>query len=493
MLETEPLFAKDARYIVRLVTAFAALLGVLIALGIPLAISYGDEIAALKPLFPDGILDLVIVAALLGTASFGALQMFSARAVRRIFRRLADAQRIRTEAHARGKAAEQGMFRASARLMDAIEAIPGGFLLLDAEDRIVLSNTAYRRLYGLDANPILPGAHFDHFLQATAQRGLYETGGQPTDSWIAARMAWHRSASDKDDCFAEHFADGRWIEVRERRTRGGGIVGTRRDVTLTRQQEKTEREREKLAALGQLAGGIAHEINNLLQPALTFPELICDRLPADDLESREDLDMILASAKQARDIVRGILLYARKQDPALLRLDLAAETRTALDFIRKLLPPGISLRMENLHDGTMAAVNKTQLVQILTNLLVNAGDAMNGQGSIIVTLDETHPSLAEASALGLATDRPYFTLTITDDGCGMDKAVESRIFEPFFTTKPIGRGTGLGLSVVYGILRSWGGAIAVTSALGQGTTFTLYIPTAPGNDLSIKQPQIAAA
>jgi signal transduction histidine kinase len=304
------------------------------------------------------------------------------------------------------------------------------------------------------------------------------------DAVLKDRLARHRATGRTDRPFEQHLADGRWMEVHERRTGDGGIVGLRIDVTEARRNEAVEREREKLASLGQLAGGIAHELNNLLQPAITFPALVRDRLPAEDIESREDLDTVLDGARKAREIVRNILLYARRQDAVLAPLDLAAEIRAALAFVRKVLPPGITLVEEDLRDGTMVSANRTQLVQVLTNLIVNAGHAMNDRGTVTIALREARPDPGAAQPLGIEPGRLYCALTVADDGCGMDAATRARIFEPFFTTKPLGQGTGLGLSVAYGILRSWSGAIAVDSAPDRGTVFTLYIPVigadAPG-------------
>jgi signal transduction histidine kinase len=249
-------------------------------------------------------------------------------------------------------------------------------------------------------------------------------------------------------------------------------------VTEARQREAAERDREKLAALGQLAGGVAHEINNLLQPAITLPELVRDRLPQDATESRDDLDCVIEAARKIREIVRNILLYARKEEPRLAPLDLVAELRASIGFVRDLMPPSIvvcDMGFEAMR-GCDVAANKTQLTQVLTNLLVNAAQAMKGTGTITVSTAVTDPTEEAAAELAIEAGRAYVAVSVADTGCGMDQATQARVFEPFFTTKPVGQGTGLGLSVAYGILRSWHGAIAVRSAPGEGTTFTLYIP-----------------
>jgi signal transduction histidine kinase len=303
----------------------------------------------------------------------------------------------------------------------------------------------------------------------------------------------HRLAGGTDFRSEHCLMNGRRIEVRERYTADGGIVGLRIDVTEARRHEATERERAKLASLGQLAGGVAHELNNLLQPALTFPALVRDRLPAEDTESREDLDMVLDSVRKARDIVRNILLFARKEDPVLVPLDLRREVHAALDFVRTVLPPGIELVEAGTTGDAPVAANKTQLTQVLTNLIVNAGHAMNGRGTVTIAVNPVRPDETAAQALGLEPGLVYFALRVADDGCGMDAETRSHIFEPFFTTKPIGQGTGLGLSVAYGIVRTWKGAIAVDSTIGRGTTFTLYIPATAAAAATFAVPHLLSA
>jgi signal transduction histidine kinase len=217
-----------------------------------------------------------------------------------------------------------------------------------------------------------------------------------------------------------------------------------------------------------------------------------ERLPLEDADSREELQLVLDSIRKARDIVRGILLYARKQEPVLTPLPLASEARAALAFVRGLLPPNITLVEAGLSGETLAAINQTQLTQVLTNLIVNAAHAMKGRGTITVTLDAFQPDRQEADALGIEAGRDYLTLAVEDTGHGMDAATQKRIFEPFFTTKPIGEGTGLGLPVAYGILKSWNGATGLKSTVGVGTIFTLYIPIA-ASAAPLDQPNVTAA
>lgn len=383
-------------------------------------------------------------------------------------------------ARRRAEAAEEQARRARARLVDAIELMPAGFALWDTEDRLEMCNARFREVYDKAADLIAPGLRFEDLLRAGVARGQYFLDDvTDLDSWMARALGRHQAPGGH---FVElRLADGRWIQVDERPTADGGIVGTRTDVTELHKREATEHAREKLAALGHLAGGVAHEINNLLQPALIFPELVADHLPPDDVESREDLATIADCARKAREIVKNILRFARKEEVALEPLDLVAEVRAALAFVRDLIPPTVAIQesVDDAPEQRMVSANKTQLAQVITNLVVNAVHAMKDRGTITVAIKDQRPTPAEVTALGLDWGRSYTAISLTDTGCGMDAETQARIFEPFFTTKPIGEGTGLGLSVAYGILRSWDGAITVTSAPGQGTTLTLYIPNIP--------------
>ena len=248
------------------------------------------------------------------------------------------------------------------------------------------------------------------------------------------------------------------------------FVGVQHDTTEERRAAETERQRQKLEALGKLAGGVAHEINNLLQPALAFPELIVDALPAKATEEREWLGLIESHALQARGIVGDILAFARAERGSVEALEATEQVAAALDFVQGLVPASVRIqRAGALADGQpvgrfMGAHG--ELKQILANLIGNAAHAMQLKGAVTVTLAPT--------AVGNA-----LRLDVADTGAGMPAEVRARIFEPFYTTKGVGEGTGLGLSIVYGIVQRWGGEIQVESAPGKGTRFTITLPRLP--------------
>jgi NO-binding membrane sensor protein with MHYT domain/nitrogen-specific signal transduction histidine kinase len=367
-----------------------------------------------------------------------------------------------------------------ARLAEAIETLPESFALFGADDRLVVCNALYRSLSQAMRIHAKPGISFAELLARAVEYGDVKVEDGDTQGWIARRLEQHRAAGPVPVKSEIRRSDGRWTEIYETRLSDGSVVMLQIDVTEIRSRMEKLADRDKLTALGQLAGGVAHELNNLLQPALVYPEMVREALPAEDTETRELLDVMEDGVRKARDIVRNVLTYARKEEASLQPGDLASATFAAVKFIRGLLPPGIALREPDMAKGLPAIFNQTELTQILSNLVLNAAHASDQRGLIEVLLGRTIPAKSTVMKHGLKHGAVYATLSVLDHGSGMDEATLARIFEPFFTTKPLGVGTGLGLPVVLGIVRSWHGAIEVESTPGIGTRFTLYIPAEDG-------------
>lgn len=238
---------------------------------------------------------------------------------------------------------------------------------------------------------------------------------------------------------------------------------------------KRHRERQRLEAVGELAGSLAHEINNLLQPIIGLVDMARDDLdPA--LPLWDDLGIVLDSARQAATIIRDVLIFARQADSAgHLFYPLRETIGAALRFVRSLLPPSITLESK-IDDGVKgeAKLDANDMRQILTNLVTNAAHAMGGGGTVLIRFRQITADIMPPVPDIAAGD--YMEILVSDTGCGIDREIQTLIFEPFFTTKAIGQGTGLGLSVVFGIVRGCGGTITVDSTVGVGTTFRLYLP-----------------
>lgn len=235
------------------------------------------------------------------------------------------------------------------------------------------------------------------------------------------------------------------------------------------------REAQKMESLGTLAGGIAHDFNNLLAAMLGNTSLARMNLAFPD-KVRHHLDQVDRAGARAKELVKQILSFSRKQPQQFVVQSMRAVVVEALSLLRSTLPAGVDL-VVTIPDAAPTYVNVDggQISQVLMNLCTNAWHATSGMAPRIeVALDELVLDAGQAPA-GLAAG-PYVRLQVKDNGHGMDAGTQARIFEPFFTTKPAGQGTGLGLAVVHGIVKTHGGAITVESALSGGTTFTVYLP-----------------
>ena len=265
-------------------------------------------------------------------------------------------------------------------------------------------------------------------------------------------------------------------------------VAVKRDITERLELEAQFQQAQKMEAVGRLAGGVAHDYNNILSVIIGYCELAMDKVGAQD-PLYEDLREIYAAANRSRDITRQLLAFARKETIAPEVLDVNATIENMLKILRKLIGEDIDLAW---HPGKVpwpVLMDPSQLDQILANLCVNARDAIADTGRIVIetstiTLDADYCSKHAGFVPG-----DFALLTVSDDGCGMDRETMDHIFEPFFTTKGVGKGTGLGLATIYGIVKQNNGFINVYSEPGRGTTFRIYLPGHSG-EISEKQRSI---
>jgi PAS domain S-box-containing protein len=293
---------------------------------------------------------------------------------------------------------------------------------------------------------------------------------------------------------------GRKITVESRMVRMFGedgpalVLETARDVTDARRLRAHLEATQRLEAIGRVAGGAAHEINNSLQGAVGFASFALQRL-AEDHPAREDVSEVLKASERAAAITVGLLAFSRRQllQPSDLSLD--AAIAESAPMCRQALGAARELRLELPAQPVMVFADRGQLEQVLVNFVLNARDATEPGGWMRIRVGSTLLQPSDLVRLG----RPdlsagsFACVEVEDSGHGMDQATAARIFEPFYTTKPQGKGTGLGLAVVHGIVHQSGGAISVRSAPGHGTTFTIYLPLAAGHTRPMAPEEPAAA
>ncbi len=255
--------------------------------------------------------------------------------------------------------------------------------------------------------------------------------------------------------------------------------GTQRDVTERRQLEEEARQARKMETAGRLAGGIAHDFNNLLTAILGTSEILLQDLPQ-GASARLDVEEIKRAATRAANLTRQLLAFSRRQVLQPRILDVSTVVLGVETLLRRLIGEHINLMTRGRTELWRVRADPGQLEQVVINLCVNARDAMPTGGTIVIELDNYQFAGAPVGAESIMPAGEYVRLTVTDSGTGMDAEALRHLFEPFYTTKEPGKGTGLGLATVYGIVKQSGGFIFAESEWGRGSLFRIYLPRVSG-------------
>jgi two-component system cell cycle sensor histidine kinase/response regulator CckA len=250
-----------------------------------------------------------------------------------------------------------------------------------------------------------------------------------------------------------------------------------RDIAERKQLEERVQQAQKLEAVGRLAGGVAHDFNNLLTAILGYTELLLQSLPAQD-PAREGLEEIRRAGERAASLTQQLLAFSRKQLLQPTSVDLNVLIQETQKMLRRLIPEDIAIQLDLDPQTHPVRADPAQTQQVLVNLVLNARDAMPRGGTITIRTGNDTLTRSRINGMTDVQTGQYAVLTVSDTGCGMDEETLAHIFEPFFTTKSQGKGTGLGLATVYGIVKQSNGHIEVESQVGQGTTFRVYLPRA---------------
>jgi len=355
------------------------------------------------------------------------------------------------------------------------ENIPVVLFLVDAEVRSILYvSPAFETTWGIHSEQVYerPAAFFEPIMEPDRARFLgaiaRACGGAEPDA-VEFRL---RTAS----------GDLRWIlskvsPIRDERGRVQHIGGFAVDITERHQTEERAHQHQKLEAVAQLAGGVAHDFNNLLTVILSYTAILVDQLGPDHA-LRRDVEEIKRAGERAATLTRQLLAFSRQQPLQPRRINVNAIVATTETMLRRLVGDNIELHTVLSPDLPEIVADPGQIEQVIINLAANARDAMPRGGTL--TIETMSVALDEPPA-GDAVDPTipsHIVLTVTDTGVGMDEPTQSHIFEPFFTTKSAGRGIGLGLATVHGIVQQSGGIIRVSSEAGAGTAIRIYFPRA---------------
>ena len=276
------------------------------------------------------------------------------------------------------------------------------------------------------------------------------------------------------------------VPLRNDKSKITGILGISRDISDLITMERHLNQTYKMEALGTLAGGIAHDFNNILSSIIGFTELTLDDVPKDTILER-NLNEIYSAGKRARDLVKQILAFARQTDEEISPVQIDLIAKEVINFLQSAIPSNIQIR-QNIESQSLIMGSPTQLHRVFMNLCTNAAQAMDESGGIIeISLKEViFEQEKNTGRKHCLRPGEYIEIMISDTGLGISHELMDSIFEPYFTTKQIGDGTGMGLAMVKGIVESYGGKIKANSRVGEGSTFTLYLPT-------IKNPNVHLA
>jgi two-component system, cell cycle sensor histidine kinase and response regulator CckA len=348
------------------------------------------------------------------------------------------------------------------------EGISGNFLA-DGSGQVIEANPAFRALAGIGPADPLPSLET-----------LF-----PTPSVLSSVL--------------ERVASGQRLELEELKLRSmdarglvvlanaaatydseGRVTGLRGELIDTTERRRLEERlimAQKMEDAGKLAGGIAHDFNNILTAILGYSNLLADELPQEG-PARDDIEGIRKAAGRASNLTRQLLAFSSRQPFSPRCLDLNATVQDVERLLRRILPADVLLSLSLCRHDASVLADPAQIEQILLNLALNARDAMPGGGELKISTALERVSSRISVGLDTLAPGAYVVLGVADSGTGIAKEILDKIFEPFFTTKPKDRGTGLGLSTVYGIARQLGGAVGVSSALGQGASFSVWMPYA---------------
>jgi len=351
-----------------------------------------------------------------------------------------------------------------------IDSLPGLFYVVDESGKVIRWNNNFQEVTGYSPEELTNRNALDFFQEdRELVRGKIQEVFRIGSASVEAKMV------SKSGVSTSFMLTGFRMIMNDKPY----LVGVGIDISERKRLEDQLRQSQKMESIGTLAGGISHDFNNILTAIIGYGSLLQMKIGDDD-PLRHNVDQILASANRAASLTQGLLAYSRKQILNPQRVNLNDIIMKVERLLARLIGEDVEFKCILADKDVTVLADAGQLEQILMNLATNARDAMPDGGYLYI---ETRlADLDEASAKAHDVRKPgtYAQILVTDSGMGMDQKTMDRIFEPFFTTKEVGRGTGLGLAMVYGIVKQHNGFVEVESEIGRGTTLKIYLPVAPG-------------
>ena len=365
--------------------------------------------------------------------------------------------------------------RTQAIKMDAIvTGMPDGLMVLDPDLKLVEWNAHFPRFAGVPSDLLRVGLDFADILRAQAAAG--EFGQVDVEAEVARRLALLRSGGSTG-AIERTRPDGGTLELRRSPLPDGGFVTLFTDITKRRQAESQLRQAQKMEAVGQLTGGVAHDFNNLLMVILGNLEMAQQALSGSDLvRTQRKIETAQGGAQRAATLTKRLLAFARRQSLEPQPVDANRIVSEMSEIIRHSIGSGIEFETVLAGGLWSAVVDPNQLENALLNLAINARDAMPRGGKVTIETANASLDATYAASHTEVTPGQYVMVAVSDGGTGMTPEEAAQAFEPFFTTKDVGKGSGLGLSQVFGFIKQSNGHVKIYSEPGAGTTVKLYLP-----------------
>lgn len=424
---------------------------------------------------------------------------------RDLYGRRKDGSQVPVEIGLTPVATEEGLFvlssvvditarrQAEERFRAAVESSPAGMVMVDAQGRIVLVNREVERMFGWERDELmgksiemLVPARF-HAVHPGYREGFFQ---KPDTRSMGAGRDLFGLRKDATEIPVEIGLNP--IETDHGMYVLSSIVDISRRKTEEEERAALEqqlRQAQKLEAVGTLAGGVAHDFNNILSGIQGFAELLADELKSE--EARSDLESLHVFIQRGKSLVQKIQAFSRRQEAVRKPMSLEGLVRETESFLRSSFPPQIRVDARTHPTTPRVLADSSALYQVFMNLGLNAGQAMPAGGALSIEVESVYLKDSRVRDHPHLREGPYVAVSVRDTGPGIDPEIQSRMFEPFFTTKRPGEGIGLGLAIVHGIVREHGGDVEVESTPGEGTTMRVLLPAVETEEVAVLE-EIAA-